>query len=117
MFGSDVSDNITLDMQVRWGLLGICLSRPVKCDAFTHVPCVCDAARPLSSPQEAIEKPSNAHMLAVLPPPPQCCVLQIVSPRAPPTILSMWLVIINPISKLALTLAPVAMALEVSSWV
>lgn len=38
---------------------------------------------------------------------------QVASPRAPPTIISMWLVIINPISKLALTLAPVAMAVEV----
>lgn len=38
--------------------------------------------------------------------------MQVSSPRAPPTIISMWLVIINPISKLALTLAPVAMAVE-----
>jgi hypothetical protein len=39
--------------------------------------------------------------------------VQDASPNAPPTIISMWLVIVNPISKLALTLAPVAMALEV----
>jgi hypothetical protein len=38
---------------------------------------------------------------------------QAASPNALPTVLSMWLVIINPISKLALTLAPVAMAVEV----
>lgn len=38
--------------------------------------------------------------------------MQRVSPRALPTVLSTWLVIVNPISKLALTLAPVAMAVE-----
>jgi hypothetical protein len=39
--------------------------------------------------------------------------VQNASPKAPPTIISIWLVIVNPITKLALTLAPVAMALEV----
>lgn len=39
--------------------------------------------------------------------------LQEASPAAPPTRLAMWLVIINPLTKLALTLTPVAMAVEV----
>eukprot|EP00879_Flechtneria_rotunda_P030651 GHRR01033314.1.p1 GENE.GHRR01033314.1~~GHRR01033314.1.p1 ORF type:complete len:491 (+),score=123.32 GHRR01033314.1:299-1771(+) len=41
--------------------------------------------------------------------------MQAVAPNAMPTVLGMWLVIINPVSKIALTLAPVAMAVEVSS--
>jgi hypothetical protein len=39
--------------------------------------------------------------------------MQQVAPRAVPTVLAMWLVIINPVAKIALTLAPVAMAVEV----
>ena len=39
--------------------------------------------------------------------------MQEVAPTAVPTRLGMWLVIINPLTKLALTLTPVAMAFEV----
>eukprot|EP00775_Hariotina_reticulata_P005906 gene5906-6147_t len=38
--------------------------------------------------------------------------MQQAAPRAVPTVLAMWLVIINPVAKIALTLAPVAMAVE-----
>jgi vesicular inhibitory amino acid transporter len=38
--------------------------------------------------------------------------MQNSSPSALPTVMAMWLVIVNPVAKIALTLAPVAMALE-----
>lgn len=41
--------------------------------------------------------------------------MQNSSPSALPTVMAMWLVIVNPVAKIALTLAPVAMALEVGS--
>jgi phage-related minor tail protein len=40
--------------------------------------------------------------------------MQDFAPNAMPTVVAMWLVIVNPIAKVALTLAPVAMAMEVS---
>jgi hypothetical protein len=39
--------------------------------------------------------------------------MQDYAPDAMPTVVAMWLVIVNPIAKVALTLAPVAMAMEV----
>lgn len=42
--------------------------------------------------------------------------MQESSPTAMPTVLAMWLVIVNPVAKIALTLAPVAMAVEVCGW-
>jgi hypothetical protein len=39
--------------------------------------------------------------------------MQDFAPNAMPTVVAMWLVIVNPIAKVALTLAPVAMAMEV----
>lgn len=39
--------------------------------------------------------------------------MQEYAPAEMPTVLAMWLVIVNPIAKIALTLAPVAMAMEV----
>eukprot|EP00882_Tetradesmus_deserticola_P028743 GHRQ01032026.1.p2 GENE.GHRQ01032026.1~~GHRQ01032026.1.p2 ORF type:complete len:155 (+),score=67.30 GHRQ01032026.1:603-1067(+) len=38
--------------------------------------------------------------------------MQDAAPNAMPTVAAMWLVIVNPVAKVALTLAPVAMALE-----
>ncbi|WIA39259.1 hypothetical protein OEZ86_005381 [Tetradesmus obliquus] len=38
--------------------------------------------------------------------------MQDYAPNAMPTVVAMWLVIVNPIAKVALTLAPVAMAME-----
>jgi hypothetical protein len=42
--------------------------------------------------------------------------MQDYAPNAMPTVVAMWLVIVNPIAKVALTLAPVAMAMEVRHW-
>jgi hypothetical protein len=107
MFGSGVSDNITLDMQVRRAgqlstvLLLLCgavllLVTPASLASHHLLNSVC-AAPP-------------AYCSRAIPPQQQ---QQEVSPNALPTVLSTWLVIVNPVSKLALTLAPVAMAIEV----
>jgi hypothetical protein len=106
MFGSDVSENITLDMQVSYWL---------------HTPARRCTARQKELVKSAETGSCRETQIARHASLTDCCgcrthvrdQMQVASPRAPPTIISMWLVIINPISKLALTLAPVAMAVEV----
>lgn len=122
MFGSDVSENITLDMQV-WVFLLLCYSCYRRlCTSYEgdspggwHGLAMLRTASLLMRQLLIVGLQQtagvyHAHMHTDC---MHCCWLQDVSPNAPPTVISMWLVIINPITKVALTLAPVAMAVEV----
>jgi hypothetical protein len=112
MFGSDVSENITLDMQVG----SVHGTRPAHtCLTMVGVRRAKGNVWLLAARLHAVHElePQCAEVNWVVCRTLVAVVLQEASPYSPPTVISMWLVIINPIAKLALTLAPVAMAVEV----